>query len=78
MLAEMQKDMATTVRWQGRLSRNVQIKQGVRQGGILSPGHYKRYVDGLLQGMETSTLGLTFGELYAGCPTVADDGDQWI
>ncbi len=73
MMAEMQNNMTTVVKWKGSLSREVQIKQGVRQGGILSPGFYKRYVDGLLRGMEKSSLGLSFGELYAGCPTVADD-----
>ena len=73
LLAEMQSNMTTAVKWKGQLSREVQIKQGVRQGGILSPGHYKRYVNGLLRGMEEASLGISFGELYAGCPTVADD-----
>ncbi len=73
LLAEMQNNMTTAVKWKGCISRTIEIKQGVRQGGILSPGLYKRYVDGLLRGMEAASLGLTFGELYAGCPTVADD-----
>ena len=41
MMAEMQNNMTTVVKWKGSLSREVQIKQGVRQGGILSPGFYK-------------------------------------
>ncbi len=73
VLSDMQKGMSTAVRWKGYVSRPVEIRQGVRQGGVLSPGRYKRYVDGLLTSMQNAALGITFGELYAGCPTVADD-----
>ncbi len=73
ILADMHRGMSTAVRWKGYVSRQVEIKQGVRQGGVLSPGHYKRYVDGLLHSLQNAALGLSFGELYAGCPTVADD-----
>ncbi len=73
LLEDMQNGMSTAVRWKGFVSRAVEIRQGVRQGGVLSPGHYKRYVDNLLHSLQNSALGITFGELYAGCPTVADD-----
>ncbi len=49
------------------------VRQGVRQGGILSTHHYKNYINKLLKMFETSGLGVTIGSLYLGAPTCADD-----
>ena len=36
-------DLTSAVKWEGTLSSPFVIKQGVRQGGVLSTGHYRRY-----------------------------------
>ena len=43
IIKDLYTDMSTKIKWNGELSRKFPILQGVRQGGILSAGHYKRY-----------------------------------
>ncbi|VDI19758.1 Hypothetical predicted protein [Mytilus galloprovincialis] len=66
-------NLTSRVKWCGRLSDNFPIKQGVRQGGILSTGLYKTYINDLLKTLERNRLGMHIGTTYIGCPTVADD-----
>ncbi|MES9884558.1 MAG: reverse transcriptase family protein [Sedimenticola sp.] len=43
LLQHMYTDLTSVVRWENTLSSPVIIRQGVRQGGVLSTAHYKRY-----------------------------------
>ena len=61
------------IRWQGADSRPYDVKQGVRQGGILSPTLYKLYIDGLLQNLQRAGTGTYIGSMFLGSPTCADD-----
>ncbi|KAK3097352.1 hypothetical protein FSP39_008944 [Pinctada imbricata] len=65
--------LSSKVIWKGELSDSFAICQGVRQGGILSTGLYKVYINDLLLSLEKSRIGATIESTYVGCPTVADD-----
>lgn len=62
--------MSSVVNW---YSRSFTEKQGVRQGGIISPTGYKLHINPLLDILQGSGLGLHIGNVYCGAPTVADD-----
>ena len=55
------------------MSDPFQVRQGVRQGGILSTVHYKLFNNDLLHMLQDSGLGANIGCFYCGAPTCADD-----
>ena len=61
------------VRFNSCLSHLFGVKNGVKQGGILSPTLFTCYVDGLIQSLRSSGLGCTVGNTYVGCVSYADD-----
>ena len=61
------------VRWNNKSSRPFPIKQGVRQGAILSPLLYSVYVDNLLDTLTSSGCGVQIESIYCGAPMYADD-----
>lgn len=69
----MYTGLSAKVKWQGDISSSFPIKQGVRQGGLLSTSLYKLYINSLLTDLEQHSLGKRIGTTYVGCPTVADD-----
>ena len=63
----------SAVKWQGQISEMFEIKQGVRQGGILSTLHYKLFNDDLLHLLEALKVGMVIGHIDCSCPTCADN-----
>ena len=61
------------IRIGGMHSRQYAVRQGVKQGGILSPSLYKLYISDLLEGLREARMGLTIGSIYLGTPACADD-----
>ena len=61
------------VLWDGRCSTAFELKQGVRQGGILSPFLYCIFVDELLDQLSTAGYGVAISDIYCGAPMYADD-----
>ncbi len=61
------------VRWNGSYGPCYEVKQGVRQGGTMSPTLYKLYVNHLLSSLETASAGCSIGNIFMGTPTCADD-----
>ena len=57
LLRNMYTNLTSAVKWEGTLSSPFVIKQGVRQGGVLSMGHYKRYNHPLLIEIENKFTG---------------------
>jgi L-cysteine desulfidase len=55
------------------MSDSFNIKQGVRQGGVLSTFLYQIYNNTLLKDLQKDNLGFSIGNTYVGCPTCADD-----
>ena len=71
LLRNIYTDLTSAVKWEGILSSPIVIKQGVRQGGVLSMGHYKRYNHPLL--IENKFTGAKIGYIRVPHVTVADD-----
>ena len=73
LLKELYSDSSSRIKWAGELSDPINIKQGVRQGGVLSTGHYKRYNNSLLLQLEKGYSGIKIGSISIPHVTVADD-----
>ena len=73
LLQNMYSDLTSVVKWEGTLSDPFVIKQGVRQGGVLSNAHYKRYSNPLLIQLENKFTGAKIGCIRIPHATVADD-----
>ena len=63
----------SAVLWNSCISRSFRIRQGVRQGAILSPLLYSSFVDGLLDQLSTSGHGVYIDDVFCGAPMYADD-----
>ena len=61
------------IRWKGVDSREYEVCQGVRQGGVISTDLYKLFSNDRLLTLEASKLGLHIGATYLGATAVADD-----
>jgi hypothetical protein len=73
LLRNMYNDLTTAVKWRGRISDKFPVKQGVRQGGVLSTTHYKRYNNPLLLTLEENYKGASIGYISIPHVTCADD-----
>ena len=73
IVQNLYKGLTSKIKWKGSISNSFEIKQGIRQVGILSPFLYKLYVNNLLEDLKQNSLGLKIGTTYVGCPTCADD-----
>ena len=73
VIRSMYSGLSAKVKWEGAVSQSFCVLQGVRQGGILSTHFYKTYLNHFLLDLESRALGKYIGDLYMGCPIVADD-----
>ena len=59
LLLKMYSKQQTNVRWNGNVSKTFPIKNGVKQGAVLSPRLYCTYIDGLFDELKRrKTVGL--------------------
>jgi hypothetical protein len=65
--------LSVKVRANGLLSGPIPVRQGVGQGKILSPYHYKIHINPLLNNLHRSGAGASVGCTEVGFPTCADD-----
>ena len=63
----------SAVVWDSQISHLFPIKQGVRQGSILSPLLYSIFVNELLDQLSASSFGVFIEGTYCGAPMYADD-----
>ena len=68
LIKNMYEGLTTKVKWMGGLSDSFQVKQGVRQGGVLSTHLYKLFLQDLLLELEHNAIGLHLGNIYVGTP----------
>ncbi|CAC5388916.1 unnamed protein product [Mytilus coruscus] len=73
ILTELYEGLSSKVKWMDGLSEPFKIRQGVKQGGILSTHLYKIFVQDLLVELEQNSLGYHLGDIYVEAPTCADD-----
>jgi len=63
----------TRIMWNGVFSERFLVKNGVKQGGVLSPVLFYIYIDGLLERLARSQTGRTVDAVYVGALAYADD-----
>ena len=73
LIKDLYSDCSSRVKWAGLLSDPVNLHQGVRQGGVLSTAHYKRYNNPLLLQLEERYADVKIGAINIPHITVADD-----
>ena len=69
----MFRDMKSRVYYQGLISGCLEVKQGTRQGSLLSPFFYTVFLNELLVLLDKSNKGLKIGSVFYTTPTQADD-----
>ena len=72
-LLDMYTNMKSVVKYKGLTSDWFPVLQGTRQGGISSPKLYLLFINGLIQELENSQLGICIYNKCFCSPTVADD-----
>ena len=73
VIQDLQKDATTRIKWKKHLSDPFRIRQGVRQGGIISTEFYKRYNNTLLNQLDDAKHGVFIESIHCAAPTCADD-----
>ena len=73
LIDDLYSNIRENVRWKNDYSHVFPVKQGVRQGAVLSTTLYKLYINGLLQTLERAAVGMRIGNIFVGVPTCADD-----
>ena len=61
------------VKWEHTLSCEFFVKNGVKQGGLLSPLLFAVYIDELLLQLQASGFGSYIGHYFVGALAYADD-----
>lgn len=65
--------LKSAVKWVSSVTDSFMVHQGVRQGGIASTTDYKKYINDLLDCLETNQIGFSIVSIYCGAPACADD-----
>ena len=73
LIRSLYKNAVSRVRIGNRLSKSYVLERGVKQGSILSPALFLLVMDPLLSLLESSRIGLSINNLYAGGFIHADD-----
>ena len=73
LLISIYRNQEANVKWKSGVSQNFTIKNGVRQGAILSPIIFCFYMNELFEELEESRSGFSVGSYYAGVFGYADD-----
>ena len=73
MMISIYRRQTANVRWKGQLSEEFPIRNGVRQGAVISPILFSFYMDNLFNILKSSGSGCFIGKYYAGCAGYADD-----
>jgi hypothetical protein len=66
-------DSMTKIKMEGKLSRQIEEKLGVKQGHINFSDNYKVYINPALDTFESSSLGVWIGPINVSVTGVADD-----
>ena len=72
-LLRMHIGQAVTVRWGNTTTGSFQVRNGVKQGGIISPVLFTLYADMLLEALRKCGQGCHIGRTFTGAVAYADD-----
>ena len=73
LLVSIYLNQVANVRWKAGTSEDFKIRNGVRQGGVLSPILFCFYMNNLFGDLQRSRAGCRIGSYYAGVHGYADD-----
>ena len=73
LLINLYTSQKVIVKWSNCLSKQVDVSNGVKQGGILSPILFIVYMDVLLTRLKNSGIGCHIGNTFCGAIGYADD-----
>jgi len=73
LMLNMYTNHVTRVSWNGICSAMFSVKNGVKQGGVISPVLFCIYIDKLLGQLRSSGFGCFIGEVFLGTLAYADD-----
>ena len=73
ILLYLYQNQTARVRWKGHYSEDFTIRNGVRQGAVISPLFFSFYMDGLFEILSSSGSGCSLNRYYSGCFGYADD-----
>ena len=73
MLMNMYINQQIQVKWNNAISKQSNIKNGVKQGGCLSPSLFSVYLNKLIKILRTSNVGCRYGSQYMDVYCYADD-----
>ena len=73
LLFKLYTNQRLRINWQSHMSKEFNVTNGVRQGGVLSPALFALYLDVLLQRLRKSGFGCYIGPHFAGALAYADD-----
>ena len=73
LLIYIYRRQTAKVQWKEMYSEEFPIRNGVRQGAVISPLFFSFYMDGLFNVLSASGSGCCIDRFYAGCFAYADD-----
>ena len=73
LLLHVYTNKTLNVRWNDVMSNRFNVKNGVRQGGVMSPLQFGVYMDGLLDELKDLGIGCFIGEHFCGAVGYAND-----
>ncbi|MEL6989919.1 MAG: reverse transcriptase domain-containing protein, partial [Bacteroidota bacterium] len=73
LLIIMYSNIKAQVKWQGTWSDRFQIRNGVKQGGVMSPLLFTLYVDILIRNLRVTRMGCYIGNVCSAAFVYADD-----
>ena len=69
----MHQNATSAIKWEGKISEQFPVIQGVWLGGILSADLCKLYINPLLERLENSQIGSRIGNVLCNASACADD-----
>ena len=73
LLSTWYSNSTSIVNWYGAVSESYKLRAGVRQGGVLSPVLFAKYVDIVITTIDDSMMGCQISSLSMGILMYADD-----